>query len=65
MHGLWPDNCDGTQGPSNGCDTTRNYDGLGSILQQGDAELYADMNTYWPSYKGNAAAFWQVAYLFH
>ncbi|KAI9591817.1 ribonuclease T2-like protein [Syncephalis fuscata] len=58
MHGLWPDNCDGTYGPSDGCDSERNYDNLGQIIEEGDAELFKNMNTYWPSYKGDAPAFW-------
>ncbi|RKP27044.1 ribonuclease T2-like protein [Syncephalis pseudoplumigaleata] len=58
MHGLWPDTCDGGMGPKDGCDPARHYDDLGSILQQADAKLYDEMNTYWPSYKGDNPAFW-------
>ncbi|KAI8055510.1 RNase Sy [Syncephalis plumigaleata] len=58
MHGLWPDNCDGTLGPGGGCDNTRNYPNLGEIIKNADVNLYTNMTTYWPSYKGNAASFW-------
>ncbi|KAI8055509.1 ribonuclease T2-like protein [Syncephalis plumigaleata] len=58
MHGLWPDQCNGAMGPSDGCDSSRNYDNLGDIIQRADAQLYNDMNTYWPSYKGDAPEFW-------
>src|SRR3954469_10720703 len=53
LHGFWPDTCSGGQGPSSGCDASRSYDGLGSILQNANPQLYDEANTYWPSYKGN------------
>ncbi|KAK9764585.1 hypothetical protein K7432_007786 [Basidiobolus ranarum] len=57
LHGLWPDTCDGGHGPENGCDSSRLYDDIGTIVKA-DYELYNDMNAYWPSYKGNNPSFW-------
>ncbi|KAI8093097.1 RNase Sy [Halteromyces radiatus] len=59
MHGLWPDTCSGGQTGNNGCDPSRQYTNLDSILQ-GNSSLYNDMETYWPSYKGasNNGDFW-------
>ncbi|ORZ09195.1 RNase Sy [Absidia repens] len=59
MHGLWPDTCSGGQTGNNGCDSSRQYDDLESILQSNQT-LYKDMTTYWPSYKGasNNGDFW-------
>jgi ribonuclease T2 len=44
-------------GPSDGCDSSRNYDNLGDIIKEADAQLYDEMNTYWPSYKGDSPVF--------
>ncbi|KAJ9086291.1 hypothetical protein DSO57_1005568 [Entomophthora muscae] len=57
LHGLWPNHCDGTFTPSNGCDSRRLYKNVSQIVK-GDDDLYEDMQTYWPSYKGNAGEFW-------
>ncbi|CAO3644941.1 unnamed protein product [Cunninghamella blakesleeana] len=57
MHGLWPDTCSGGQTGDNGCDPSRNYPDLGSIIQSNQT-LNTDMNTYWPSYKDDNPAFW-------
>ncbi|KXN71522.1 ribonuclease T2 [Conidiobolus coronatus NRRL 28638] len=57
IHGLWPNNCDGSYGPSNGCDNDRNYDNMADIVAV-DSALESKMNTYWPSYKGNNPDFW-------
>ena len=55
MHGLWPDTCSGGIPGSgdSGCDESRNYDDVGSIVKEKDSALYDSMNTYWPSNKGN------------
>lgn len=46
IHGLWPDNCDGTF--SSNCDSSRDYTGISSILKNaGMTSLLNDMNTYW------------------
>lgn len=60
MHGLWPDTCSGGIPGSGdtGCDASRNYDDVATIIQSGDSSLYSEMNTYWPSYSGDNSAFW-------
>ncbi|KAI9317117.1 RNase Sy [Dichotomocladium elegans] len=60
LHGLWPDTCSGGIPGSgdSGCDSSRNYDDVGAIVQDGNSTLYDSMNTYWPSYKGDNGAFW-------
>ncbi|KXN71523.1 base non specific RNase Rh [Conidiobolus coronatus NRRL 28638] len=57
LHGLWPNNCDGSHGPSDGCDDDRNYDNMAQIVAQ-DRALESQMNEYWSSYKGDNPAFW-------
>jgi ribonuclease T2 len=57
LHGLWPNNCDGSYGPSDGCDDDRNYDNMAQIVAQ-DRALESQMNEYWSSYKGDNPAFW-------
>jgi ribonuclease T2 len=57
LHGLWPNNCDGSYGPSSGCDNSRNYPNMGEIVGQ-DKALESEMNEYWSSYKGDNPAFW-------
>ncbi|KAK9693057.1 hypothetical protein K7432_014085 [Basidiobolus ranarum] len=59
LHGLWPNTCSGGQGPANGCDTSRAYKNVGTILQSSNSSLYSQMNTYWPSYNGDNSAFWE------
>ncbi|RUS20551.1 base non specific RNase Rh [Endogone sp. FLAS-F59071] len=59
MHGLWPDTCSGGDGPSNGCDSKRQYSSIQSILKNyGDKQLYSEMQTYWPSDAGPDDTFW-------
>ena len=52
--GLWPDTCSGgIPGDGNsGCDASRNFDNVGEIIKELDSELYDQLDTYWPSYKG-------------
>ncbi|KAJ7073793.1 ribonuclease T2 [Mycena amicta] len=46
IHGLWPDNCDGTF--SENCDSSRDYTGIGSLLTaQGASSTLTLMNTFW------------------
>ncbi|ORX88734.1 RNase Sy [Basidiobolus meristosporus CBS 931.73] len=59
IHGLWPNTCSGGQGPSNGCDPSRAYSDIGEIIQNANSSLYDQMDTYWPSYKGNNPEFWE------
>ncbi|KAG0189415.1 ribonuclease T2-like [Apophysomyces sp. BC1034] len=58
LHGLWPDTCNGGQTGNSGCDSSRAYSDVGSIIQSGNPSLYNQMNTYWPSYKGDNSEFW-------
>ncbi|KAE8392297.1 ribonuclease T2-like [Aspergillus alliaceus] len=58
LHGLWPDNCDGSYGQF--CDKSREYSNITSILQdQGRTELLSYMQKYWPSYEGDDEEFWE------
>jgi ribonuclease T2 len=58
VHGLWPDNCDGTY--EQYCDSSREYTGIRSILQAaGKTELLNYMNTYWKDYEGDDESFWK------
>jgi len=45
IHGLWPDNCDGTF--SENCDPSRDYTNIGDILNNaGRQDLVSYMTTY-------------------
>ncbi|KAI9296315.1 base non specific RNase Rh [Neoconidiobolus thromboides FSU 785] len=58
LHGLWPNNCDGSYSPTDGCDASRQYTDLDAIVSA-DPTLKEQMNTYWSSYNGDNPAFWQ------
>lgn len=58
IHGLWPDNCDGTYEAN--CDSSRAYTNITQILQSfGQTDLLNYMNTYWTSNSGTNEAFWE------
>ncbi|KAK5108635.1 hypothetical protein LTR62_008126 [Meristemomyces frigidus] len=58
IHGLWPDNCDGTYDAS--CDDTRAYTNITAILQSfGATDLLSYMQTYWVSNSGTSESFWE------
>ncbi|CAM1504923.1 Fc.00g025140.m01.CDS01 [Cosmosporella sp. VM-42] len=58
IHGLWPDNCDGSY-PAK-CDADRAYTNISDILTSfGDEATLSYMNTYWKDYKGNDETFWE------
>ncbi|BAE56022.1 ribonuclease T2-like protein [Aspergillus flavus] len=58
IHGLWPDNCDGSYGQF--CDKSREYSNITAILQeQGRTELLSYMKKYWPNYEGDDEEFWE------
>ncbi|KAK3075606.1 Ribonuclease T2 precursor (RNase T2) [Teratosphaeriaceae sp. CCFEE 6253] len=58
IHGLWPDNCDGTY--DSNCDDSRAYTNITQILQAAGADdLLSYMQTYWVSDSGSAESFWE------
>ncbi|EEP81705.1 ribonuclease Trv [Uncinocarpus reesii 1704] len=58
LHGLWPDNCDGSF--EQYCDRSRQYNNITDILQaHGKTELLEYMSTYWKDWKGNDADLWE------
>ena len=58
IHGLWPDNCDGTYEAN--CDDSRAYTNITQILNAaGKQDLVNYMNTYWQSNSGSAETFWE------
>jgi ribonuclease T2 len=58
LHGLWPDNCDGTYEAN--CDPRRAYTNITQILQAAGAdETLAYMQKYWKDYKGDDESFWE------
>lgn len=60
IHGLWPDNCDGTY--QEYCDDSREYSNITSILEaQNRTELLSYMKEYWPDYEGadEDESFWE------
>ncbi|KAH8898934.1 ribonuclease T2 [Thozetella sp. PMI_491] len=64
IHGLWPDNCDGTYDES--CDSSRAYTNIGGILQSfGKSDLVTYMNTYWQSNDGTPESFWEHEWSTH
>ncbi|ETS78178.1 hypothetical protein PFICI_10240 [Pestalotiopsis fici W106-1] len=58
IHGLWPDNCDGTY--QSNCDSSREYSSITNILTKfGETELLAYMEEYWQSNSGTPETFWE------
>ncbi len=58
IHGLWPDNCDGTY--QQYCDPAREYTNITAILKaDGDTTLLDYMDKYWTSNTGSAESFWE------
>ncbi|KAF7311301.1 Ribonuclease T2 [Mycena kentingensis (nom. inval.)] len=66
IHGLWPDNCDGTFEDS--CDTSRAYTGIPALMTaQGASSTLALMNTFWknlPS-SGTDESLWEHEWAKH
>ncbi|KAJ5167486.1 Ribonuclease T2 [Penicillium canariense] len=57
IHGLWPDNCDGTYQSS--CDSSRAYTNITDILEAQDrTELLSYMQQYWLDINGDDESFW-------
>jgi len=58
VHGLWPDNCDGTYEAN--CDPKRAYTNITEILQAAGADdTLSYMQKYWKDYNGNDESFWE------
>ncbi|KAH6611815.1 ribonuclease Trv [Boeremia exigua] len=64
IHGLWPDNCDGTYKSS--CDSSRAYTGIGCTLaNKGHTDILNYMKTYWKDYQGEDESFWEHEWAKH
>ncbi|ODV78705.1 ribonuclease T2 [Suhomyces tanzawaensis NRRL Y-17324] len=66
LHGLWPDNCDGTYAQF--CDSSLNLKGdVKSIIvdQYKDQALYDLMVANWKNYNGNDESLWEHEYNKH
>ncbi|KAJ5100023.1 Ribonuclease T2 [Penicillium argentinense] len=57
IHGLWPDNCDGTY--ESNCDESRAYTNITDILEgQNRTDLLDYMKEYWVDIDGKSETFW-------
>ncbi|PGH19861.1 hypothetical protein AJ80_03778 [Polytolypa hystricis UAMH7299] len=57
IHGLWPDNCDGSW--EQYCDKSREYSNMIDIIRtHGQTNLLDYMSTYWKDYQGDDESFW-------
>ncbi|KAI9308900.1 ribonuclease T2-like protein [Cunninghamella echinulata] len=65
IHGLWPDTCNGGRAPRRGCDRTRISNNIGNIIKSKNSTLYQQMQTFWPSYKGDNNWFWSHEWNVH
>ncbi|CAN8105870.1 unnamed protein product [Discula destructiva] len=64
IHGLWPDNCDGTYDED--CDSSRDYDDIGTILTKfGKTDVLSYMEEYWLSNSESSEAFWEHEWSTH
>ncbi|KAK6853481.1 ribonuclease M [Apiospora arundinis] len=57
MHGLWPDNCDGSF--ESNCDKNRAYKNITQILQGSAPDTLKYMQEFWKDYKGDDETFWE------
>ncbi|KAJ2955327.1 hypothetical protein NQZ79_g8667 [Umbelopsis isabellina] len=65
IHGLWPNNCNGGRAPNRGCDSSRAWNNVATILRNKNPNLYQRMKTFWPSYKGDDNWFWSHEWVKH
>ncbi|KAI1347683.1 ribonuclease T2-like protein [Xylaria sp. FL0043] len=64
IHGLWPDNCDGTYDEN--CDSSREYTDITTILQNnGKSSLVTYMQEYWQSNSETPEEFWEHEWATH
>ena len=58
IHGLWPNNCDGTYSES--CDSSRAYTDITTLLTDaGQTSVLDYMQTYWVSNDESSEKFWE------
>ena len=64
IHGLWPDNCDGTYDEN--CDSSREYSDITGILNDnGKSSLVSYMEDYWQSNSESPEEFWEHEWATH
>ncbi|KAH9858319.1 ribonuclease T2 [Lenzites betulinus] len=64
IHGLWPDNCDGTF--KENCDSSRDYTNIASLLTaQGASDTLAFMQEFWVDINGQNEQFWEHEWSTH
>lgn len=64
IHGLWPDNCDGTF--TENCDPSRAYTNIASLLSaQGASDTLSFMQEYWVDINGQNEQFWEHEWSTH
>ncbi|KAI0322989.1 ribonuclease T2-like protein [Amylostereum chailletii] len=64
IHGLWPDNCDGTF--QENCDSSRAYTGIASLLTaQGASDTLSFMQQFWVDINGKNEQFWEHEWSTH
>lgn len=63
IHGLWPDNCDGSYGQY--CDPSLEITNPGQIVKQFDEGLYEEMTKIWKDESGNDESLWYHEYNKH
>lgn len=64
IHGLWPDNCDGTY--IEDCDPSRDYKNIAGLLEsQGASSTLEFMQQYWLNDDGSNEKFWEHEWATH
>lgn len=64
IHGLWPDNCDGTY--IENCDPSREYKNIAELLEsQGASSTLEFMQQYWLNNHGTNERFWEHEWATH
>jgi ribonuclease T2 len=63
VHGLWPDNCDGSF--EQFCDPSLEINDISSIIEAHNPELLKEMQVYWKDYKGHDEYLWKHEYNKH
>ncbi|KUJ15842.1 putative ribonuclease T2 [Mollisia scopiformis] len=64
IHGLWPNNCDGTYSES--CDSSRAYTDITTLLKNaGETSTLSYMQTYWLSDDESDEKFWEHEWSTH